>query len=261
MDRSIFFNVIREEFGALSQSQVEGTEFLLDEGERRSTGLGHLAYILATAVHETASTMQPIAEYGKGQGHEYGEPLPEYDNQCAYGRGYVQLTWAENYERADKECSLNGALLEDFELALDGPTAAEIIFEGMSAGWFTGKKLSDYINDTQTDYWNARRIVNGTDKADLIEGYAFTYEKALMDARYGEPEPVDPDEITTPPETAEHPPLPPHPPHPDRVSPQYEYVIEDYDAETVAHHMKLMGLKGWRLAHFTDSKLVWETVK
>ena len=50
--------------------------------------------------------MMPIAEYGKGEGHEYGEPCPQYDNQVAYGRGYVQLTWDYNYEKADSECAL-----------------------------------------------------------------------------------------------------------------------------------------------------------
>jgi hypothetical protein len=58
----------------------------------------------------TFATMMPIAEYGKGQGHEYGKPCPEYDDQVAYGRGYVQLTWDYNYEKADQKCSLDGAL-------------------------------------------------------------------------------------------------------------------------------------------------------
>jgi len=265
MDRAAFFDVMRGEFGGLSQSQVEGTEFLLDEAERRGTPLKHAAYILATSWHETAATMMPIAEYGKGSGHEYGEPCPDYNNQVAYGRGYVQLTWAENYERADRECALSGALLANFDLALDGPTAAEIIYEGMSAGWFTGKKLNDYINDTQTDYWNARRIVNGTDKADLIQGYAYTFQEALEAGRYGEAEPaapVDPDEITTPPETGEHPEGGSPPVRPDRPpSRKYEYVIEPIPDKDLGIHINQMGHKGWRLAHYTDDELVWETIK
>ena len=259
MDRAKFFEVMRAEFGALSQSQVDGTEFLLDHGEERGTSLKQLAYILSTSWHETAATMQPIAEYGKGEGHDYGEPLPEYDNQCAYGRGYVQLTWAENYEKADKECALDGSLLDNFELALDGPIAAKIIFEGMSAGWFTGKKLDDYINPSLTDYYNARRIVNGTDKADLLRGYAETYQEALEAARYGEAEPVDPDEITTPPDVAEHPPVEP-PPHtwPERTR-TYEYVIGPYNADVA--EMNALGIKGWRLAHVVDNTMIWERVR
>jgi hypothetical protein len=42
----------------------------------------------------------------------------------------------------------------------------------MAHGIYTGKKLSDYINADKCDFLNARRIVNGTDKAELIMGYA-----------------------------------------------------------------------------------------
>jgi hypothetical protein len=206
MDRSAFYDRMRDDFGTLSQSQVDGTEALLNEGEKRQLPMNQLAYILSTSWHETAATMMPIAEYGKGEGHDYGEPCPQYGNQVAYGRGYVQLTWDYNYEKADSECSLNGALLDDFDLALDPIVASQIIFEGMLEGWFTGKSLGDYVNDEVTDYVNARRVVNGTDKADLLAGYAEDFEEALRAANYGESAPIDPDEITTSPEEGEHPP-------------------------------------------------------
>jgi putative chitinase len=262
MDRAAFFDVMRSEFGALSQSQVEGTEKLLDEGERRGTALRQLAYILSTSWHETAATMQPIAEYGLGAGHEYGEPCEDYNDQVAYGRGYVQLTWQENYERADKECVLNGALLKDFDLALDGPTAARIIFEGMSDGWFTGKKLSDYINESITNYWDARRIVNGTDKADLLEGYAYAYQAALEAAKYGQAEPEVPESGVSP-EDGEH--LPPpeggtppvQPEHPKTL--RYEYAITEPGDFTLEANK--MGAKGWRLVHIDEDQVIWESVK
>ena len=57
--------------------------------------------------------------------------------------------------------------------------AVKIMVQGMKDGWFTGKKLSDYINQSQKDYVGARRIINGTDKDKLISGYAETFEKAL----------------------------------------------------------------------------------
>jgi len=44
----------------------------------------------------------------------------------------------------------------------------------MVNGWFTGKKLSDF-----TDYRNMRRIINGTDKAMEIAGFAKVFEMAL----------------------------------------------------------------------------------
>lgn len=208
MDRAAFFDVMRDEFGTLSQSQVDGTEALLDAGEEQSLPMNQLAYVLSTSWHETAATMMPIAEYGKGAGHPYGEPCPQYNNQVAYGRGYVQLTWDYNYEKADKECSLGGALLEDFDLALDPTVASQIIFRGMLEGWFTGKKLGDYVNDQVTDYYNARRVVNGTDRADLLAGYAESFEQALRAASYGVPEPIEPEvpESGVTPEEGEHPP-------------------------------------------------------
>jgi len=229
VNREAFFDVMREEFGSLDQSQVEGTEALLDTGELWLLPMNQLAYILSTSWHETAATMMPIEEYGKGEGHDYGEPCPQYDNQVAYGRGYVQLTWDYNYEKADAECGLGGALLQDFQLALDPVVASQIIFRGMLEGWFTGKKLGDYVNDTVTDYYNARRVVNGTDKADLLAGYAESFEQALRSADYGEPEPVEPEvpESGVSPEEGEHPPEQPDP----RMYLSYE--IEMPDGEIV----------------------------
>uniref|UniRef100_A0AC34G9W9 Uncharacterized protein n=1 Tax=Panagrolaimus sp. ES5 TaxID=591445 RepID=A0AC34G9W9_9BILA len=55
----------------------------------------------------------------------------------------------------------------------------------MQEGWFTGKKLSDYITLQKSDFRNARRIVNLMDKADLIAGYARDYDKLLLAEGYG----------------------------------------------------------------------------
>jgi hypothetical protein len=223
--------------------------------------MNKLAYILSTSWHETAATMMPIAEYGKGEGHDYGEPCPQYGNQVAYGRGYVQLTWDYNYEKADDKCSLNGALLGDFDLALDPVVASQIIFRGMLEGWFTGKKLGDYVNEGETDYVNARRVVNGTDKAEMLAGYAEDFEQALRDADYGvvwpgdQPEPVDPDEITTPPETDEHPPQ--IEPEPDMPDVWYEYQVTPYDEAS----FNTYGSAGWRLAHIKGQQIIWERIK
>ena len=158
--------------GILSQAQVDGIEALLAATEGQP--ITFRAYLIATAKHETADTMQPIAEYGKGRGKPYGKPGRH--GQAQYGRGYVQMTWDENYERADKALGLNGALLKDFNLAMQPTVAALILVRGCVEGWFTGKKLSDYLPG---DYRGARRVVNGLDKADLIAGYAREFEAAL----------------------------------------------------------------------------------
>ena len=143
--------------------------------------------MLATAYHETARTMQPIDEYGKGRGKDYGKRLkmsrkPYSDTlPLYYGRGYVQLTWYENYEKAGKKVGVD--LLNEPGLALSAPIAAKIMRDGMLEGWFTGKKLSDYVGLRTADYVGARRIINGTDKANLIAGYAVAFELALRKAK------------------------------------------------------------------------------
>ena len=173
MNRTEFYARVRPIFGGtLSQKQVDGIEALLAATE--ALPVTHRAYLLATAMHETASTMQPIAEYGKGRSKAYGKPGKH--GQAQYGRGYVQLTWDANYEKADKALGLNGALMKDFNLAMQPTIAAKILVRGCSEGWFTGKKLADYLPG---DYRGARRVVNGLDKADLIAGYAREFEAAL----------------------------------------------------------------------------------
>jgi len=248
---------MRAEFGSLSQDQVEGTEALLDAAEEYSLPMNQLAYVLSTSWHETAATMLPIAEYGKGEGHEYGEPCPQYGNQVAYGRGYVQLTWDYNYEKADQECKLDGALLEDFELALDPVVASQIIFRGMLEGWFTGKKLGDYVNATVTDYYNARRVVNGTDRADMLAGYAESFEQALRAANYGEVEEPEPEvpESGVSPEEGEHPP-PVEPPH----HPAYDYVMRASGLDEVEADLNEMGARGWKLIDIEHVDTFWHTV-
>ncbi len=147
--------------------------------------LQYLAYTLATTYHETGRTMQPIEEWGKGEGRPYGEPHPQ-TGQTYYGRGYVQLTWIENYMKA-METVFNRNWQKgkvDFvnqpDLAMNPFYAAQIAVSGMMHGWFTGKKLSDYIlADGSYDYVNARRIINGTDKAQTIAAYALEFETAL----------------------------------------------------------------------------------
>lgn len=191
IDREKFFDTVRHSLfgGTLSQKQVNGLNAILDEWERRGlTNLRWLAYMLATAFHETAKTMQPIEEYGKGANYKYGKKVKRsgvpYNtpDKIYHGRGYVQLTWFENYEQMGRLLKID--LLNKPELALDKGIAAEIMFEGMLKGYsnvgdFTGKCLEMYFNDTKEDWVGARRIINGTDKAELIAGYGKKFYEAL----------------------------------------------------------------------------------
>ena len=169
IDRVNFFNHVRVHpfGGTISQGQVDGCNAILDGWEARPdlTDKRWLAYMLATAKWETAHTMHPIEEYGHGAGQPYGQPDP-VTGKIYYGRGYVQLTWETNYQ---KMAALTGAdLVYHPELALDPKIAAQIMFDGMKGGMFTGVGLPKYFNATTDDPVDARRIINGTDHAEDI---------------------------------------------------------------------------------------------
>lgn len=184
VEPSKFFNYVRAHppLGPkLTEDEVTGVERLLVACARREFSRSWTAYTLATAYHETAGTLRPIREYGRGRGRKYGGP-GRNGGQVAYGRGDVQLTWDANYERADRELGLGGLLIADYDLALDPLISAKIATVGMEEGWFTGKRLLDYLPYPQASraaFNSARQIVNGHDKADLIAGYAITFQNAL----------------------------------------------------------------------------------
>lgn len=180
IDRAKFFEGIRNgPFpGRLTTDQVEGIDTLLTVfDEEDITDIRWQAYMLATAYHETAHTMQPIAEIGHGRGHKYGIAI---NGHVYYGRGYVQLTWDYNYNKLGKMIGVD--LLHNPDLAMQPDIAAKIMLEGMIHGTFTGKSLHDYFHEGLTDWTNARRIINGTDRAKLIAGYAEQFYEDLTHA-------------------------------------------------------------------------------
>jgi hypothetical protein len=191
VNRQNLYGVIRPLLfnNSLKQSQVDGIEAILKAWEVSTyTDIRWLAYMLGTTYHETARTMQPIEEYGKGKGYKYGEKIKRsgiayiLPNQIYYGRGFVQLTWYENYELMGRLLGID--LLNHPELALNVDVASKIMFEGMtkgasSFGDFTGKCLEMYFNGKTEDWVGARKIINGTDKAEVIASYSKTFYKAL----------------------------------------------------------------------------------
>lgn len=202
MDKSKFYDIVRANMGTLTQPQVDGYETLINAGLKYKTELNQLAYILATTWLETAWTMQPITEYGEPSYFKKYEPPTEKaaelgntqpgDGEKYKGRGFVMITGRSNYTRATNE------LGHDF---VNVPTdacvpswASQIIFKGMMAGWFTGKKLPDYVSAVQArkDYHNARKVVNGLDRAGEIAAFAETYEAGLIAAGYDPNEPYVP---------------------------------------------------------------------
>lgn len=184
-DLGAFFDALRASKAlgpTLSAEEVAGCEAILDACRKAGWGAAWTAYALATAFHETAGTMRPIREYGRGKGRRYGRPGKH--GQVGYGRGYVQLTWDYNYEKADRMLGLGGRLTGNYDLALDPQIAADIMVRGMAEGWFTGKKLADTLPvsgpATAAQFVASRPIINGRDKADLIARHAMEFQRALI---------------------------------------------------------------------------------
>lgn len=183
-NRKKFFDGFKKHFdSSLDQSQVDGIEFLLTSFEKEPLwkDVRHIAYALATIYHETAASMQPVEE-----GYYLGSPtrVKNFQKTLRYypyfGRGYVQLTWERNYVKAGKALGVD--FVKNPKLVMQPDYSFQILTRGMFEGWFTGKKLSTYIHGTVCDYVNARKIINGTDKAGLIAGYARLFEKLLRDS-------------------------------------------------------------------------------
>jgi hypothetical protein len=185
---STFFGMYMEEWGGLSNNQIQGLNTLLAKisADPDVTDIRWAAYMLATVKHECDGTWQPIEE---GDDSKSGRPYnnakavtdqdgKQYTNTY-YGRGYVQLTWDYNYRDIGAALGMGEDLLIHPEKALDPDIAYKIMSYGMRKGSFTGKKLSDYIHDTICDYKNARRIINGLDQWALIKGYAEKLEAML----------------------------------------------------------------------------------
>lgn len=170
INREKFFDGYKKEFGSLNQNQVDALNILLDklDNSERFKLANEYAYILATIKHETAETFLPIEEYGKGRNKAYGKTKP--NGNAYYGRGFVQLTWDFNYKKLGE--ILDIPLYEKPELALNPDIAYDILEYGMYFGFFTGKKMSMYFSEDRTDFLNARKIINGMDRAELIKGYA-----------------------------------------------------------------------------------------
>jgi hypothetical protein len=209
------FNFDREKFldscrslGPLSRDLGGAFDFLLGciEKDDRFPGTDidrrELAYCLATFWWETAHTMRPIDEHGSdsyfdnrygpqtGKGQELGNTQPG-DGHRFHGRGYVQLTGRNNYGRAGSKLRVD--LVANPDQAKEPSLAYQIAIEGMRDGWFTGRKLSQFIRDgANPDYENARTIINDHDNASSIAQLARHFEDALLAASSGIAAPAPP---------------------------------------------------------------------
>ena len=70
-------------------------------------------------------------------------------------------------------------LVGKHDLCLGLDASVKILVEGSMLGTFTGKKLGDYFTPTKADWVYARRIINGTDRAQLIADHAQKFYAAI----------------------------------------------------------------------------------
>lgn len=187
MNKGAFYKTVRARLGPLTQSQVDGFEHILTAID--GAPLSHQAYMLATAWHETAKTMQPVRE-AFNLSEDWRRKNLRY--WPWYGRGYVQTTWQKNYARLDAEAAAAGLtkpgdILANPDLAMRPDIAAFALRRGMEEGWYDaqGKTMAQRLPmrgvATRAQYINARYLVNIQDKADDIEDYAQAFERALRD--------------------------------------------------------------------------------
>lgn len=153
-------------------STTEGTKIaIVWECEQHGLILNNQkAYVLATTEWETARTFRPVKEAYWRTENWRRENLRYFPY---YGRGYVQLTWRTNYVKYGQILGID--LVANPDMALNPNVALFILCHGMARGMFTGHRLDRYLNGSKTDYYNARRVVNGLDKAREIEALAQKY--------------------------------------------------------------------------------------
>ncbi|WP_454287072.1 glycoside hydrolase family 19 protein [Rhizobium arsenicireducens] len=223
MDRAKLFATLRRRdsgvFGtSLSQPQVDGINGILDafasHGDRRKKTL---AYALATVYHETGRRMVPVREgFARDDAgarrivakRAYGKPAGKYGH-VYYGRGQVQITWIENYERSSLDAGYDLVAYPD--KMLDPVISARVLVKGLIDGRWNGKGrgIAHYLpSDGPDDLKNARRTVNITDKWELIAGYYQAF-LAAIEAAGGVPvaDPKPPAPVPAPVDAAKPPQL------------------------------------------------------
>ncbi|MFD2935085.1 glycoside hydrolase family 19 protein [Spirosoma flavum] len=198
-NRKKFFDSYRSRFGPLTQDLVDALEFLLGQIEQDNRfndsdqDRRQLAYCLATFKWETQHSMRPIDEFGStiyfnkryGPQTKTGKILgniQDGDGATFHGRGYVQLTGRANYTMAGKRFSQE--LVAEPAQAKQPQLAYQIAIQGMKEGWFTGKKLDQFIATGKApEFEKARAIINGSDKAQTIADLARRFDEVLIAAK------------------------------------------------------------------------------
>lgn len=199
--------------GTLTQQQVDGIEDCLDYIEARPSvykDVRHVAYYFATTHHETGGRMVPVREtfaksdaqaiarldaaYNAGRLPQVRTRYwrPNKNGVAHFGRGRNQVTWEANYKFIEDKTGK--PFVSNPNLLLDSKIDCSVSIPALMEGWWTrgNHKLPDYFDAMHNDPINARRIVNGTDKAKHIaENLYKPWLSALQAAEESTPQPKD----------------------------------------------------------------------
>lgn len=182
--------------GVFSGDGRKNINLIFDEIEKtapKPLDLKKAAYVLGTAYRESHGTMSAATKekvwcLSDASCKKQNRKLKEYariDTSTGHnyvGRGYVQLTWADNYKKFGELLKLQPTTLlyTNPDLALKPEYASKIMVTGMYKGMFTSSKLNDYFNEKTEDWYTARKIVNPkSPRKAVTAGYAMMFYECL----------------------------------------------------------------------------------
>ena len=205
--------------GGLTQDQVDVVNAILAELRAEKVGLQKAAYILATAFGETGGKMQPRYEnmnysagripqvfssarrrgipvsklsgnpmllantvYGGAWGSAKLGNTKQGDGHRFRGTGMGQITGRYNFTKWSEKMGIDFVTYP--EKLMDLEVSVKALVKPMVEGWATGLGLDVFINATKKDYYNARKVWNGTFDAAKYATYAIRFETALIAGEY-----------------------------------------------------------------------------
>lgn len=201
MNRAAFYFHIKHKLfgGKLRQGCVDTMEGIFYQCKVKEIyDYRAIAYALATAYHESynaqlnpeweppregyaqtdAEAIAHVTALWKAKKIKTNYAIPNSRGLSYYARGFVGITHETNYKRLGTIYGFD--LVNNPDEALDRQVASILLVDGMKKGWYTGKRLADYITERNTDFEGARAIINGKDKAELVAEYAKTFYQAII---------------------------------------------------------------------------------